>query len=166
MDAARTIIRHNHSLVTCIFFRGPEDVTCNKIELEYAIIDGVQMMYYVNTVKILEDGIIVEPVIKQENEDGSISYINDEKNAYKIPSTSVIIAIGQGPQDNFASKEKIETNEKGLIKANANGVTSKPGVFAAGDVVSGAKTVVEAVAFTKIVAKEIEDYCKSKKDSK
>lgn len=162
MDAARTILRLNHSHVKCIFFRGPDDVTCNKIELEYAIVDGVEMVYYVNTVKIEEDGIIVEPVIKKENEDGTITYINDSEHAYKIPATSTIIAIGQGPQDNFASKEKIDTTEKGLIKANATGVTSRPGVFAAGDVVSGAKTVVEAVAFSKIVAKEIDDYCKNK----
>lgn len=158
MDVARTILRQNHSTVKCIFFRGENDVTCNKIELEYAIIDGVQMVYYVNTVKIESDGIIVEPVIKEEHEDGTVTYRNDSENKYKIPATSVIIAIGQGPQDNFASKEKLETTEKGLIKANETGVTSKPGVFAAGDVVSGAKTVVEAVAFTKIVSKEIENY--------
>lgn len=158
MDVARTILRQNHSQVKCIFFRGEDEVTCNRIELEYAIVDGVQMIYYANTVKIEEDGIIVEPVVKEELPDGSFVYRNDSSNQYKIKATSVIIAIGQGPQDNFASKEKLETTEKGLIKANASGVTSKPGVFAAGDVVSGAKTVVEAVAFTKIVAKEIEEY--------
>ncbi len=158
MDVARTILRQNHSQVKCIFFRGEDEVTCNRIELEYAIVDGVQMIYYANTVKIEEDGIIVEPVVKEELPDGSYVYRNDSSNQYKIKATSVIIAIGQGPQDNFASKEKLETTEKGLIKANASGVTSKPGVFAAGDVVSGAKTVVEAVAFTKIVAKEIEEY--------
>ncbi len=167
MDTARTIIRLNHANVKCIFNRGPELVTCNRIELEYAVIDGVEMVYNANTLKIEEDGIVVEPVIKIENEDGTVEYKNDTKNKYKIPCTAVIIAIGQGPQaGNISKSEKIETSERGLIKTNASGITSTPGVFAGGDIVSGAKTVVEAVAFTKVVANEIEEYCINKHKEK
>lgn len=65
MDAARTIVRKSHTKVDIIFFRGPEDVTALKEELDLAIIDGIKMNYYLNTVKIENDGIIVEPVIKK-----------------------------------------------------------------------------------------------------
>lgn len=163
MDAARTIIRKSHSKVDVIFFRGKDQVTASKDELALAEIDGVTMNYYLNTIKIESDGIIVEPVLEQVNEDGTVSYINDSKNKFKFPATSVIIAIGQGPQSNIVTTTKqIDTNQKGLIQTTGNGETTRPGVFAAGDVVSGPKTVVDAVAFTKIVAQEIEAYCINK----
>jgi glutamate synthase (NADPH/NADH) small chain len=121
------------------------------------------MNYYLNTVKIEPDGIIVEPVIQKELEDGTIEYINDSENAYKFPSTSTIIAIGQGAQNNIVkTTDKLEANKRGLIQANERGITSRPGIFAAGDVVSGARTVVEAVKNTKIVAEEIDTYIKQK----
>lgn len=163
MDAARTIVRKSHTKVDVIFFRGPEEVTALKEELDLAIIDGIKMNYYLNTVRIEPDGIIVEPVIKKELEDGTIEYINDSQNAYKFHSTSTIIAIGQGAQNNIVkTTDKLEANKRGLIQANERGITSRPGIFAAGDVVSGARTVVEAVKNTKIVAKEIDNYIKAK----
>ena len=163
MDAARTIVRKSHTKVDVIFFRGPEEVTALKEELDLAIIDGIKMNYYLNTVRIEPDGIIVEPVIKKELEDGTIEYINDSQNAYKFHSTSTIIAIGQGAQNNIVkTTDKLEANKRGLIQANERGITSRPGIFAAGDVVSGARTVVEAVKNTKIVAEEIDNYIKAK----
>ena len=163
MDVARTILRKTHAKVNVIFFRGREEVTATDEELNLAILDGVNMCYYLNTVKIEKDGIIVEPVIKQTDENGNDTYINASNNAYKMPATSVIIAIGQGPQSNIVSTSKnIDTNQRGLIQTTLNGETTRPGVFAAGDVVYGAKTVVEAVAVSKMVAKEIEDYCYKK----
>ncbi len=159
MDAARTILRKTIAKVDIIFFRGRDEVTALKEELELAEVDGVHMNYYLNTVKIEDDGIIVEKVIKKENEDGTIEYINDSANPFKIDASSVIIAIGQGPLANIVKNSKqIDTNKKGLIEANAKGQTTRDGVFAAGDVVSGAKTVVDAVAATKLVAEEIDNY--------
>lgn len=164
MDVARTILRKTHAKVNVIFFRGREEVTATDEELNLAILDGVNMCYYLNTTKIEKDGIIVEPVMQQTAEDGSLNYINDTAHSYKIPATSIIIAIGQGPQSNIVSTSKdIDTNKRGLIQTTMNGETTRDGVFAAGDVVYGAKTVVEAVAVSKMVAKEIEDYCYKKR---
>lgn len=163
MDAARTILRKSHAKVDIIFFRGREEVTALEEELVLAEVDGVKMNYYLNTIKIEDDGIIVEPVLKIENEDGTVSYKNDSEHPYKIPSTSVIIAIGQGALSNIVKNTKqIDTTQKGLIQTTSGGATTRPGVYAAGDVVSGAKTVVEAVAATKKVAEEIDQYIKNK----
>ena len=157
-------MRKTHAKVSCIFFRGREEVTATDEELNLSILDGLIMRYYLNTVKIEKDGIIVEPVVKQTAENGDVSYINASENAYKIPATSIIIAIGQGPQSNIVSSSKdIDTNKRGLIQTTTNGETTREGVFAGGDVVYGAKTVVEAVAVSKMVAKEIEEYCYNKK---
>ena len=60
------------------------------------------------------------------------------------------------------NSKQIDTNKKGLIEANSKGQTTREGVFAAGDVVSGAKTVVDAVAATKLVAEEIDSYVRKK----
>ena len=163
MDAARTILRKTRAKVDIIFFRGPEEVTALKEELDLAIVDGVKMNYYLNTIQILDDGIMVEPVIQKTNEDGTIEYINDSENVYKFESSSVIIAIGQGALSNIVKNTKqIDTNKRGLIETTSGGATTREGVYAAGDVVSGAKTVVEAVAATKKVAEEIDLYIKKK----
>lgn len=163
MDAARTILRKTRAKVDCIFFRGEDEVTALKEELDLAKVDGLNMNYYLNTVKIEEDGILVDPVIKVENEDGTVEYKSDIKNRFKFPSTSVIIAIGQGAQANIVNNTRqIDTNRRGLIEASDKGATTRPGVYAAGDVVSGAKTVVQAVAATKLVADEIDNYIREK----
>ena len=163
MDAARTIVRKSNAKVDVIFFRGREEVTALDEEVNLALVDGVKFNYYLNTIKIEEDGIIVEPVLKIENEDGTIEYKNDSEHPYKIPSSSVIIAIGQGAQTNIVKNTKaIDTNQKGLIQTDEKGATTRPGVYAAGDVVSGAKTVVAAVEATKKAADEIDNYIRSK----
>ncbi len=167
MDAARTILRKTNAKVNIIFNRGEDLVTALNEELRLALVDGVNINYYLNTIKIEKDGIIVEPVIEKLDEDGNKVFINDIKNPYKIPSTSVIISIGQGAQANIVKNTEgnINTTNKGLIAATTNGITNRDGVFAAGDVVSGARTVVEAVAATKLVAMEIEKYILSNKRS-
>lgn len=163
MDAARTIVRKNNAKVDIIFFRGEEDVTALREELDLAIVDGIKMNYYLNTVKIEKDGIIVEPVIKTVNENGEVFFEAQTDKAYKINSTSTIIAIGQGALNNIVkTTDNLEANKRGLIKADDKGHTSRPGVFAAGDVVSGARTVVEAVKNTKTVADEIDKYISAK----
>ena len=162
MDAARTILRKTHAKVDIIYFRGKDDVTALKEELDLAILDGANMNYYLNTIKIEEDGIIVEKINKVETENG-IEFVPDSLHPFKMPSSSVIIAIGQGALSNIVKNTKqIDTNQKGLINASEKGATTRPGVYAAGDVVSGARTVVEAVAATKVVAEEIDKYVKSK----
>ena len=163
MDAARTILRKSNAKVDVIFFRGREEVTALDEEVNLALVDGVKFNYYLNTIKIEKDGIIVEPILKIENEDGTVEYKNDSEHAYKIPSSSVIIAIGQGAQANIVNNTKqIDTNKRGLIQASETGATTRPGVYAAGDVVSGAKTVVQAVAATKVTADEIDNYIRAK----
>jgi len=79
---------------------------------------------------------------------------------------SVIIAVGQGPRAVIVSSTKgIEVADNGLVRADADGHTSREGVFAAGDVVTGAKTVVDAVEFAKHVALAMDAYMQGKKQA-
>ena len=68
---------------------------------------------------------------------------------HNIKADTVILAIGQGPAGILSERAEIATTLRGLFVVDDKGMTNIPGVFAAGDVVSGPKTVVEAVAHTK-----------------
>ena len=159
IDVARTILRKSRCNVDIIFNRGEELMTALHEQIELAKIDGVTFHYFLSTKEIVDDGVIVNPV-KIVNDE----YIEDESAQYKIPATSVLVAIGQGALSNIVRNTKnIDTQEKGLVVATEKGQTTRPGVYAAGDVVSGAKTVAEAVAATKKVADEIDEYIHSLK---
>ena len=104
------------------------------------------------------------PVFSRIEDDGPV-FKDDENRESLVPADSVIIAISQVPQDRIVTREKdLKLNEKGNLATDSNGETSLPGVFASGDVVTGAKTVVAAVAVSKQIAEDMDRYMKSKKD--
>ena len=157
IDAARTAIRRSHAHVTILHFKGESDMTANSDEIEMAQIDGVEFVHYAQTVRILEDAVRCVQVNRVENEDGSISFEEDYTHIFDVPADSVIIAIGQGPGADMKAAG-VKLTQRGLLDVNEWGETNTPGVFAAGDIVSGPKTVVDAVAFTKKVFKKMEEY--------
>lgn len=159
IDAARTALRRAHSHVTILHFMGEEEMTANHEEVEMAEIDGVEFIHYAQAVRILEDSVRCVRVNKIVSEDGSVSFEEDYTETFDVPADSVIIAIGQGPGADIRSSG-VKLTQKGLFEVNENGETDIPGVFAAGDIVSGPKTVVEAVAFTKKVFNKMEEYLK------
>lgn len=157
IDAARTAIRRNHAHVTILHFMGEDDMTANSDEIEMAQIDGVEFVHYAQTVRILENAVRCVRVNRVENEDGSVSFEEDYSDTFDVPADSVIIAIGQGPgADTRAAGVRL--TQRGLLDVNEWGETDTPGVFAAGDIVSGPRTVVEAVAFTKKVFQRMQEY--------
>ena len=95
-----------------------------------------------------------------ENEDGSFTDVEGSNKLFK--ADSVIISISQGPQNRIVNNtEGLKANERGLLDADETGHTSRPGIFASGDVIYGARTVVEAVAHSKIVAESMHQYMQS-----
>ncbi len=157
IDAARTAIRRERSHVTILHFKGPEDMTANHDEVEMAELDGVEFVHYAQTVRIMEDAVRCVRVNRIENEDGSVSFEEDYNETFDVPAESVIIAIGQGPNADIRTSG-IKLTQRGLFEVNEWGETGIPGVFAAGDIVSGPKTVVEAIAFTKKVYTRMEQF--------
>ena len=72
---------------------------------------------------------------------------------------STIISISQGPRSRLVNTtEGLQANRRGLLVADEYGRTTRPGIFASGDVVAGARTVVEAVAHSKMVAEAMDAY--------
>ena len=108
-------------------------------------------------VRILENAVRCAQVNRVENEDGSVSFEEEYAHTFDVPADSVIIAIGQGPGADMKAAG-VRLTQRGLLEVNEWGETDTPGVFAAGDIVSGPRTVVEAVAFTKKVFQRMEEY--------
>ena len=157
IDVARTAIRVSHSFVTILHYMGKDDMTANHDEVEMAEIDGVEFIHNAQAVRIMENAVRYVYVQRTENEDGTLSFEEDYSKVSDIPADSVIIAIGQGPSADIVTAG-VKLTQKGLFDVNEWGETDIPGVFAAGDIVSGPKTVVDAVAFTKKVFGRMEEY--------
>ncbi len=160
IDAARTAIRRAHSHVNILHFMGEENMTANRDEVEMAQLEGVEFTHYAQAVRILEDRVRCVRVKRVENADGSVSFEEDYSDVFDVFADSVIIAIGQGPGADMKAAG-VKLTQRGLFDVNENGETNTPGVFAAGDIVSGPKTVVDAVAFTKRVFERMEEYLKN-----
>ena len=152
MDVARTAIR-----------KGVQELTCFSITKQVAASkhEGVQFEYNMAPVEIKDDGVIFKDVI--ENEDGTFTDVPDSTHFF--PADSVIISISQGPQNRIVNTTQgLAADKRGLLVADETGHTTRPGIFASGDVVNGARTVVEAVAHSKIVAESMHQYMQSLKD--
>ena len=153
MDVARTALRNGVHVLTVYSRR--EKMSASPEEVDLAKIDGVRFQHNAMPVEIKPEGAIFRDLV--EESDGSMSEVPGSDKLY--PSDSVIIAVGQGPRSTLANTTKgLERNNKGLLVTNELGETTKPGVFASGDVVSGARTVVEAVQYSKGVADAMDKY--------
>jgi glutamate synthase (NADPH/NADH) small chain len=163
MDVARTALRKGAKEVYIMYRRGMEDIPATKYDLDYAIIDGVKFELYKAPIEITDIGVkyVKTEKIKDENGEERIVTIDNSENIFY--ADSVIIAISQGPRANIVSNTTgLDTNRKGLLVTDNCGRTTREGVFASGDVVTGAKTVVEAVKHSKRVAMAIDDYVMNK----
>lgn len=160
LDAARIATRHigPDSSVTVINSLPEEAMTGNKREIADAVEEGVLFIHLLQAIKLEEDGVKCVAVTAEKTEKGFICE-EDFTRVRKVPADSIILAIGQGPQGAVMTDSNVAKTKSGLVNADENGHTSSPGVFAAGDIVTGPKTVVEAVAFARKVADEIEKYC-------
>jgi len=163
MDAARTAKRNGAKNVYVVYRKHFDQMTATKKEIEEAKEDNVEFKLFRAPVEILEDGI---RVVKTENVevDGKIQTKTLDGQEEIIPCDSTIIAVSQEPRSVIVSSTtKLETNKWGLVITDEEGHTTREGVFASGDVVTGAKTVVQAVAHAKHVADAMERYCEENK---
>lgn len=156
MDVARTAIRKGSRHVTV--YSITEIPAASPKEVEYAKLDGVEFEYLQTAIEIRDEGAIICDV--EWTEDGKL--VKKEETARLVPADSIIISISQGPQDRIVNRDKeLQVDDRGLLKTDANGETTMPGIFASGDVVTGAKNVVEAVKYSKMIADAMDEYVKT-----
>lgn len=147
MDVARTAFRYGAQRVM-LFSRGIH-ASASSHEMSYAKLDGAEFIYGKQIVRIDPEG----PVFKTSiiSSEGKITGYEDGEEL--VPADSVIIAVSQRPKDKLIlSTEHLEGTAKGLLVVDEDNMTTHPGVFAAGDVVTGPLTVVHAVEDAKKTA--------------
>ena len=162
MDAARSAKRNGAKEVTILYRKGFEDMSATKQEIREAKEDGIKFELFRSPIEITEEGVKLAVTENVTDNDGRITtkVIEGKTEFFKCDST--IIAVSQTPRTNIVSNTtELNTNKWGLLLTDEKGNTTKKGTFASGDVVTGAKTVVEAVVHAKIVAETIDEYCKN-----
>ncbi len=158
MDCARTAVRNGARHVVCYSRSSKAFVQASQYEYSYAKLEGIIMRFNLQPVEIRENGMICRDTVTDEN--GNVTEIPGSEKFYK--HTGVIVAIGQSAESTLISTTHgIDTNKRGLLTVDVDGSTTRPGVFAGGDAVQGARTVVEAVAMAKQVAEYMDIYMKS-----
>ncbi|WP_287386717.1 NAD(P)-dependent oxidoreductase [Lachnospira sp.] len=160
MDVARTATRKGVSEVYVFCRRG--HAAASVRELEYAEADGVQILYGYRPDEFTDNGVLYK--VATMDEEDNVLEMSEQK---FFEADSIVVAASQGAMNRIVSTTKgIETNEKGLLNTDEKGSTSRPGIFSAGDVVNGARTVVEAVRYSKDVAEAMDEYLKAKREEK
>ena len=164
MDAARVAKRNGAEEVYILYRKGFENMPCTRAELEEAKEDDVNFELFKAPIELTEQGVKYIETKNEVSEDGKVSTITIEATEGMFECDSVIIAVSQSPRKNIvANTTGLDTNKWGLLLTDDKGHTTRNGVFASGDVVTGANTVVHAVSYAKIVAESIEEYCNNNK---
>ena len=156
MDCARTAIRNGARYVTV--FNRRDQIAASQYEASYAKLEGVEFEMLKTPLEIRDDGVVFAD--SEMGEDGKVRPIPGTEKLY--PCTGVIVAVSQELGSNIINTAKgLEKERGGIIAVDEDGHTSRPGVFAAGDVAHGASTVVHAVATGKRVAEAMHEYMQS-----
>ena len=160
IDAARTAKRSGADEVYILYRKGEENMPATRDEIREAKEDGIKFKFFHAPLEITDSGVKLAKTQNVTDENGRISTKILDGDEEFFECNSVIIAVSQMPKTNIVSSNTdIDTNRRGFIIIDESGRTTKKGVFSCGDVVTGGKTVVEAVASAKKVAKSIDEYC-------
>lgn len=169
MDAARTALRLG-SNVTVVYRRTEAELPARAEEVHHAREEGVVFRMLTNPVAILGDekGCVkaircIRMELGECDESGRRSPVPVPGSETDIEADTVIMALGTSPNPLIASTtEGLQTERHGCIVADESGVTTRPGVFAGGDAVTGAATVILAMGAGRKAAAAIDKYIKEK----
>ena len=179
MDAARTALRLGAEEVKIVYRRSMEELPARKEEIEHAEEEGVIFSLLCSPTEILgyenptdprdpKNGFVKEMrCIRMElgepDAKGRRRPVPVEGSEFTMPVDTVIMAIGTSPNPLIKSTTKgLEVNTRGGIVVNEDGLTSREGVFAGGDAVTGAATVISAMGAGKTAAAAIHAYLSQK----
>ena len=166
MDAARSALRLGAETVQIVYRRSMEELPARKEEVEHAMEEGIEFHLLTNPIEILSDeagyvsGLVcVEMTLGEPDASGRRRPVEKENSRHVLPADCVIMAIGTSPNPLITSTtENLETDRRGcIVTKDESGLTSRPMVFAGGDAVTGAATVILAMGAGKQAAKAIHE---------
>lgn len=169
MDAARTALRLGAD-TTIVYRRTEKELPARREEVHHAMEEGIHFAMLTNPVEVIGDengNVTAVRCIKMElgepDESGRRSPVEVPGSEFDIPTDIMIMALGTSPNPLIASTTGgLDVNRRGCIVADDLGATSRAGIFAGGDAVTGAATVILAMGAGRKAAKAIDEYCKSK----
>ena len=169
MDAARTARRLGCE-VTVIYRRGEEDMPARKEEVHHAKEEGINFSFQTNPVAVLDDGKgnvagvrLVRMAMGEADASGRRRFAEIEGSQFDMPLDNLVIALGTSPNPLIKSTTPgLDTESWGGIIATPEGLTSRPNVYAGGDAVSGAATVILAMGAGRQAAKAIAEMLEKK----
>ena len=170
MDAARTSKRLGAEHVYIVYRRGEEELPARKEEVEHAKQEGIEFLLLNNPVKINgnDQGWVtgmecVKMELGEPDASGRRRPVEIKDSNFVLDVDMVVMAIGQGPNPLIRqTTPDLAVNKRGNIVADEIGATSIPGVFAGGDIVTGAATVISAMGAGKKAAAAIDAYLQGK----
>ena len=179
MDAARTALRLGAEKVYIIYRRSMEELPARAEEVEHAKEEGIEFHLLCNPTEILgynnpddprdpKNGFVtgiraVRMELGEPDESGRRRPVVIEGSEFEMDVDAVIMSIGTSPNPLIKSTTKgLEVTKWGGIIVNEDGLTSREGVYAGGDAVTGAATVISAMGAGKVAAKGIDEYLSSK----
>lgn len=170
MDAARTAKRLGAD-VTVLYRRGEAELPARREEIHHAKEEGIKFQFLVNPVEIIGDekGWVkeikcVRMKLGEPDESGRAKFSVIDGSEFILEGETVIMSLGTSPNPLIAdTTENLSISKWKGIEADENGKTSKEGIFAGGDAVTGAATVILAMEAGKKAAAEIDRYLRGKK---
>ncbi len=179
MDAARTALRLGAENVYIVYRRSLEELPARKEEVEHAMEEGIEFLLLNNPVKILgynnpedkrdpKNGFVkamecVKMELGEPDSSGRRSPVEIPNSNFTLDVDTVVMSIGTSPNPLIKSTTRgLEINRRGgIIVEEGSGKTSREGIYAGGDAVTGAATVISAMGAGKVAAKAIDEYIKS-----
>ncbi len=179
MDAARTALRLGAEKVYIVYRRSMEELPARKEEVEHAIEEGIDFQLLRNPIEIIgynnpddprdaKNGFVtgmkcIKMELGEPDAKGRRRPVAIEGSEFVLDVNTVIMAIGTAPNPLIKSTTKgLDVNDHGGIIVNEDGLTSREGVYAGGDAVTGAATVISAMGAGKTAAKAIDEYLSNK----
>ena len=167
MDAARTALRLGAE-VHIVYRRTEAELPARKEEVHHAAEEGIIFDMLTNPVEVLGDekGWVralrcIKMELGEPDESGRRSPVAIPGSEFEIETETVIMALGTSPNPLISkTTQGLEITRRGCLVADENGATTRPGVFAGGDAVTGAATVILAMGAGRTAAKAIDEYLK------
>src|SRR6516165_2360940 len=165
MDAMRVSLRLGAERVTCVYRRTKAECPARAEEIHHAEEEGIEFHWLTNPVAVLDDGNgsvrgmrCIRMELGEPDESGRRRPVPVAGSEHDIACDLIVFAIGTNANPIIGQTSKLKLNKRGYIEVDENLATSMAGVFAGGDIVTGAATVIEAMGAGRRAARSMKDY--------